>query len=202
MKYIFVVGAPGSKWSSVARNIYYSASVDQTDSSTNREYLNQQGGVGHCGAYFDPGMEFELPLDVHMYTKAELASIFDRPFLGTGVRIIKSHTLAHQIDYIKDVWKDCPIILVHRGNDACLDWWIRAGGFNITYPNYLPYYQNYSRMSHCIGRQNLDILMAWKKHTGLTPKNNHELADILDIELRSSQYKQEYLVDDIAIKVI
>ena len=39
MKYIFVAGAPGSKWSSVCKNIYFSDSIDQTDaSSKDREY--------------------------------------------------------------------------------------------------------------------------------------------------------------------
>ena len=31
MKYIFLAGAPGSKWSSVAKNIYYSADIDRSD---------------------------------------------------------------------------------------------------------------------------------------------------------------------------
>jgi len=33
MKYIFVAGAPGSKWSSVVKNIYYSESIDRSDYS-------------------------------------------------------------------------------------------------------------------------------------------------------------------------
>ena len=31
MKYIFVTGAPGSKWSSVVKHINSSADLDQTD---------------------------------------------------------------------------------------------------------------------------------------------------------------------------
>ena len=61
MKYIFVAGAPGSKWSSVCKNIYYSDSIDQTDASENREYWHDASGqldLMHIGAYFDPGMEF------------------------------------------------------------------------------------------------------------------------------------------------
>ena len=38
MKYIFVAGAPGSKWSSVVKNIYYSDSLDNSDYSKDREY--------------------------------------------------------------------------------------------------------------------------------------------------------------------
>jgi len=202
MKYIFIIGAPGSKWSSVARNIYYSPNIDQTDSNSDRQYLNQQGQLGHCGAYFDPGMEFELPLDIQMRTQGESETLFDRPFSGLGIRIIKSHTLAHHIDYIKEVWPDCPIILVHRENDACLGWWVRAGGFDISYPDYRPYYQNYSRMAHCIDRQNLDIMIAWNRYKGTVPGNSTELAAILGIEQLQEQYKQEYSKQDIAVKVI
>ena len=69
MKYIFVAGAPGSKWSSVCKNIYFSNSIDTTDYSTDRLYWHDASGekeLMHLGAYFDPGMEFggffdELP---------------------------------------------------------------------------------------------------------------------------------------------
>ena len=61
MKYIFVAGAPGSKWSSVVKNIYYSPSVDRSDFSLDRTYYHDATGrteLMHMGAYFDPGMEF------------------------------------------------------------------------------------------------------------------------------------------------
>jgi len=205
MKYIFVIGAPGSKWSSVAKNIYYSNSIDRSDDNSNRVYASDvayNGSPMHQGSYFDPGMEFELPLDLHMKTRAELESIFDQPFSGTGVRIIKGHTLAHHIDYIKDLWPESPVVLVHRGNDACLGWWVRCGGFDITYPDYRPYYQNHARMAHCIDRQNMDILSAWDRYTGHVPGNNQALAAVLGIESPPEQYRHDYAQQDIAVKVI
>lgn len=205
MKYIFIMGAPGSKWSSVAKNIYYSPSIDNTDNNSNRSYASSAAYNGtpmHQGSYFDPGMEFELPLDVHMKTRAELETIFDQPFSGTGIRIIKSHTLAHHIDYVRDLWPDSPIVLVHRGNDACLGWWVRCGGFDITYPNYGPYYQNHARMAHCIDRQNLDILTAWDQYDGTEPLNNQTLAHDLGIELPPAEYFHDYARADIRVKVI
>ena len=205
MKYIFIIGAPGSKWSSVAKNIYYSSTIDRTDDNSNRSYASSvayNGAPMHQGSYFDPGMEFDLPLDIHMQTQAELESIFDQPFSGTGIRIIKGHTLAHHIDYIKDVWPDSPIILVHRSNDACLGWWVRCGGFDITYPNYLPYYQNYTRMAHCIDRQNMDILTAWNKYNGKVPCNNQALAHILRITPPPEEHFHDYNQADIEVKVI
>jgi len=62
MKYIFITGAPGSKWSSVAKNIYYSPSIDRSDYSEARTYYRQDStgrqDLMHMGAYWDPGMEF------------------------------------------------------------------------------------------------------------------------------------------------
>lgn len=106
MKYIFVAGAPGSKWSSVTKNIYYSPSVDQTDYSEDRTYWHDAPGqleLMHIGAYFDPGMEFGDFFDeLENYTKAECEAEFDRPFSGTGVRIIKSHVFANKIDVLRE----------------------------------------------------------------------------------------------------
>ena len=45
MKYIFVAGAPGSKWSSVVKNIYNSASLDRSDHSEERTYYHDAGGT-------------------------------------------------------------------------------------------------------------------------------------------------------------
>ena len=75
MKYIFVAGAPGSKWSSVVKNIYYSASIDRSDYLDARTYYHDASGtldLMHLGAYFDPGMEFgDFFLNLDQYTKEQ-----------------------------------------------------------------------------------------------------------------------------------
>ena len=206
MKYIFVAGAPGSKWSSVCKNIYYSNSIDQTDASDKREYWHDASGqleLMHIGAYFDPGMEFgDFFLFLNKYTKEECEAEFDRPFSGEGVRIIKSHVFAHHIDFLKDNWPDCPIVLVHRDNDACLGWWVRCGHFDITYPLYHKYYVNLKEMSKIVDDQNRDIVNAWKRYGGISPKDNTDLADILKINRPPEEYQQDYNLKDIGIKVI
>ena len=45
MKYIFIAGAPGSKWSSVSKNIYFSDGIDRTDASPEREYYHDAPGT-------------------------------------------------------------------------------------------------------------------------------------------------------------
>ena len=52
MKYIFVAGAPGSKWSSVCKNIYYSDSIDQSDASEEREYWHDARWRIRLNAYW------------------------------------------------------------------------------------------------------------------------------------------------------
>jgi hypothetical protein len=205
MKYIFVVGAPGSKWSSVVKNIYTSASLDTTDHSDERTYYHDASGqmlLMHQGAYWDPGMEFDLPADLTKLTKIELEAVFDSAFSGEGVRIIKSHIFCDNIDYLKAVWPDCPIVLVYRDDDACLGWWVKCGHFNITYPKYDKYYVDLKRMAFLIHRQNLGIIEADKKYPGKRVINNHELADTLGIAQPSKEYFQDYNKSDIKVRVI
>ena len=205
MKYIFVAGAPGSKWSSVVKNIYYSPSIDRTDYSEERTYHHDASGelqLMHLGAYFDPGMEFGDFFDkLSDYTKEECEAEFDRPFHGPGVRIIKSHVFAHHIDFIKENWPECPIILVHRPNDSCLGWWVRCGHFDITYPSYESYYKDLRNMSGIIDRQNEDIIKAWG-YDGVDAFNNINLADACHIARPSEEYYQDYRLADIRVRVI
>ena len=205
-KYIFVTGAPGSKWSSVVKNIYSSPSIDQSDFSKARTYWHSAGGqpeLMHLGAYFDPGMEFGRRfMRLPQLTKSEVETEFDRPFNGTGIRIIKSHVFSHHLDCLKATWPDCPIVLVRRDNDACLGWWVRCGQFNITYPNY-QYYSNLEMMAMHIDQQNQDIDdFALQHSASFDIEHNQALARRLGIEQPPYKYKQLYNIGDIEVAVI
>jgi len=206
MKYIFVAGAPGSKWSSVVKNIYYSPDVDRSDYSDQRTYYHDASGVQqlmHMGAYFDPGMEFGGWFDrLSDHTPAECETEFNRPFSDTGVRIIKSHVFAHHIDFLKQHWPEAPVVLVLRDNDACLGWWVRCGHFDITYPLYHDYYRNLREMSQHVDRQNRDIRVAWNRYYGPVPIDNYALAEACGIQPPTSDHYQSYSESDIRIKVI
>jgi hypothetical protein len=206
MKYIFVAGAPGSKWSSVVKNIYHSASIDQSDYSDARTYYHDAGGkmeLMHLGAYFDPGMEFGDFFDnLDQYTKEQCEAEFDRPFSGTGVRIIKSHVFAHHLEFIKRTWPDCAIVLVHRSSDSCLGWWVKCGHFDITYPDYSKYYKNLKQMSQIISVQNQAIESGMVLLPGHDVYNNQELAQLLALDPLPDQYIQNYAESDIKVKVI
>jgi hypothetical protein len=201
MKYIFVTGAPGSKWSSVVKNIYYSSSIDRSDSRADRTYRDDL----HLGAYFDPGMEFNLPDNLFQLSKSALEDIFNSAFSGTGVRIVKSHIFALNIDFLRACWPDSPVVLVHRPDDACLGWWVKCGGFDISYPDYRPYYQDLVTMAGRIQQQNTGITDAiWNyKHKNLeSPVNNYELCKILGLAQPPAEYRQNYAANDITVKVI
>ncbi len=204
MKYIFVAGAPGSKWSSVVKNIYYSTDLDQSDYSTARTYYHDAGGtmdLMHLGAYFDPGMEFSLPPDLFTLSKDALEDIFNSAFSGNGVRIIKSHIFANNIDFLKACWPDCPVVLIHRPDDACLGWWVKCGHFDITYPLYHEYYKNLKTMAGIIRDQNRGIQQAIARYPATCPNNNLELCKSLDISPPES-YFQDYYKSDVKVTVI
>ena len=206
MKYIFVAGAPGSKWSSVVKNIYYSPSIDRTDYSKQRTYYHDAGGqmdLMHLGAYFDPGMEFGRffhRLSEYDYYQCEAE--FDAPFSGEGVRIIKSHVFANHIDYIKQTWPDCPIVLVDRSDDACLGWWVKCGEFQITYPAYRDYYRDLRSMAAAIVRENTGNRQAAQEYPAQVAETNRQLARILGIAVPADNYYQDYVKSDIKVTVI
>jgi hypothetical protein len=207
LKYIFVAGAPGSKWSSVVKNIYYSDSIDKSDFTDERTYWHDASGeyqLMHLGAYFDPGMEFELPESLSTLTKKQAEELFDKPFNGEGVRIIKSHIFSYKenIDYLRELWPECPIVLVHRANDSCLGWWVRCGHFNITYPKYDMYYKDLREMSKIVDRQNKGILQAIDTMKPHRVYNNNRLALLLGIKQPSDDFHHSYIENDIQVAVL
>ena len=204
MKYIFVAGAPGSKWSSVVKNIYYSHDVDRSDYSESRTYHHDASGemqLMHLGAYFDPGMESNLPENLDQYTREDLEQLFDKEFTGKGVRIIKSHIFSNHIDFIKKTWPECPLILVHRNDDSCLGWWVKCGHFDITYPLYHDYYKDLKTMAKIIKSQNKGILDAWWKYNGRVVTDNKQLAQALKI-VPPEKDLQDYVKSDVRVMVI
>ena len=140
-KYILVTGAPGSRWSGyVEDHLYTRTDIDTTDRSPEREYWTGREGdryLLHRGAYFDNGMEFN-----------NFRENWDKPFSGKGIRIIKSHSFAYQLKYLKEF--KCPIHMVVKDNQECFDWWHEAGGWDITYPNYKPFYKDDDNMMYQI----------------------------------------------------
>jgi len=185
--YILFTGAPGSRWSSVAEGIYRSPDIDQTDADNRNTYRN--GVVKHQGAYFDPGMEFENEV-----------TEWDKPFSGSGKRIIKSHTFAHKLNKIKKF--GYPIVMVYRNDIECFKWWNDAGGFDITYPNYKNFFQNQDIMWLNIQAENRDIMRFVKDNAEkvISPVDNVDLCRALEITFPDTKGKiQNYSQKDIKV---
>jgi hypothetical protein len=208
MKYIFLAGAPGSKWSSVSKNIYYSASIDRLDYRDEWTYWHDASGqreLMHLGAYWDPGMACPLPEDLTVLSRAQLEESFDYPFdeHASGIRIIKSHIFCNHIDFLRATFPESPIVLVQRSNDACLGWWVKCGHFNITYPRYDNYYVDLKNMAVEIKRQNhgIDQAIAGSRNPQQV-SNNRQLCKTLGIALPPEEYWQNYAALDITVTVI
>jgi hypothetical protein len=210
LKYIFVAGAPGSKWSSVVKNIYYSADIDRSDYCDEWTYYHDAGDTGvkdlmHLGAYFDPGMISPLPEDLTTLNREQLEALFAPPFKfkeSKGIRIIKSHVFSNHIEHLRKLFPEVPIVIVHRSDDSCLGWWVKCGHFDITYPSYAEYYQNLREMSRIIAEQNNNIETAMYNYNGHEPRNNRQLTQRLGLSPVPEQYSQNYATSDITVKVI
>ena len=186
MKYIFIVGAPGSRWSGVAKSIYYSDQIDQSDDTPERTYFNPNSPAKakqlmHRGAYFDPGMEFGNELeDFDSLSKEDLEKIFDAPFQGSDkIRIIKSHVLCYHVEKLSKMFGD-PIVLVYRHDEDCFDWWKQAGGWDITYPNY-KWYKDDATMKQQIALQNQAVRKFVFENKLYSLNNNNQLQKYLGI---------------------
>jgi hypothetical protein len=206
MKYIFVSGAPGSKWSSVVKNIYYSPDIDSSDYSDARTYYHDASGtmdLMHLGVYWGPAMEFGDGFErLDQYTKEQNEAEFDKPFSGEGIRIIKSHVFGYHIDYIKQTWPDCPVVLIDRSDDACLGWWVKCGEFQISYPLYRDYYKDLRQMSAAIAKENEGNRRAARRYPGYEVETNQQLARTLNIAVPDEMYDQDYILSDIKVTVI
>jgi len=141
----------------------------------------------HIGAYWDPGMEFGL----HQW---------DEPFTGTGKRIIKSHTFAHEIYRLKDLGH--PIVMVYRNDYECLEWWKLCGEFSITYPNY-QHFKDLTKMFEHIQAENKDIMQFLNNNKQRVTKvlNNVDLCRLLDIKFPNANELHDYNQKDITVYV-
>ena len=150
-----MIGAPGSRWSGIAQNIETLPGFNVTDRDPRRQYVHHNF-TGHLGAYFGTGWEFDTNLD---------AENLDRPFIHTsGTRILKSHEWAYHLDEIRERYPDSWIFLVYRPDMSCYSWWHEAGGFGITYPQYLDYYKDSVNMLSEIMKQNQAIMQFAQRH--------------------------------------
>lgn len=154
---LFFTGVPGSKWSGISQVLERMRCVNTSDHSNGREYSHGKFS-GHKGSYFGTGMEFPPLL-----TEKNL----NKPWYDSkGMKIIKSHEWAYNLETISVMFPDDWIMLVYRPDAISHAWWHEAGGFNIKYPDY-SYYENSTKMLCHIQQQN-QAMLEWSIKNDLT----------------------------------
>ena len=149
-KLIFFTGAPGSKWSATAHILSHNKilPINTSDYADDREYAHPSPSwnVKHLGAYWGPGFGWGDKFDkIDQLSKDEIIAEIDKPYADKRwdkYRIIKCHQFANNLDFIRETFPESKIMIVLRPNAVCANAWIDAGGWNITYPVYKPYYKD------------------------------------------------------------
>jgi hypothetical protein len=90
--------------------------------------------------------------------------------------------------------------MVHRGDDACLGWWVKCGHFDITYPEYHKYYRNLKHMAKEIQHQNSSMYPYWD--IASFAFDNVGLCARLGIDAPDETYRQNYSYSKVRVKVL
>ena len=156
---IFFTGVPGSRWSGIAQQIKQDSRYNTSDRAPHRVYTNGEFS-GHMDSYFGTGMEFPACPAEGGLSEHNLAA----PFAKTeGTKLLMSHEWPYYFNEIQALYPLAWIQLVYRPNWERFLWWKKAGGFNISYPNY-EWYKNDVEMRYKIEEQNELILDFAQQH--------------------------------------
>ncbi|OUW04523.1 MAG: hypothetical protein CBD16_02085 [Betaproteobacteria bacterium TMED156] len=192
MERLWFTGVPGSQWSGIyAQTQKRLGFIDNSDRESLPTFTTASGHVSHSGAYFDPGMQFGSDWDNFKdLSKDQILEEVDKPWTGKGTKVIKFHELGvyENLQHVLTNFPKDNIMFVYKDDDASLDWWLRCGGFDITYPSYT-WYKNESTMLERIKIQNQGILKFVKEHDiKLEPFTNEWL-------LNNIPTASEYLIE-------
>lgn len=159
MNYIFFTGAPGSRWSGVSQVFRDSLdTVDNSDLTPDKSYQHHLYR-GHVGNYYGPGMLYADWLGTQLGTREQWEAEIARSYsdLSRPVKLVLSHNFAYYLDELVEMFPESKLVLCHRADDQCFEWWHAAGGWDIDYPNYR-WYKNDVTMREEIRKQNHAIL--------------------------------------------
>ena len=185
MERIWFVGAPGLRWSGVSQFFEALPNVDLGDRRPYRQYTHGTFS-GHRGSYFDPGMEggeewLNFPLLPCDTIIDEIDRIWGFEQKPDTVRLIKSHILSLYVDEIKQKFPHDKVVMVLRNNEECLDWWLEAGGYDITWPKY-SFYSPLPKMQFWINMQNNAMRLYADQHNLKWEKFDSEWLNINGVD--------------------
>jgi hypothetical protein len=199
---LFITGAPGSRWSGVAYAISFADQINDSDLTSSRVYTLGSGGdtvaspaggggLLHFGNYLGPGMEFGQDFhELDQLGKSEVLAQLHAPYSQPGgVKLVKSHFFSRHLETLREMFPGARFVLVSRPDDQCFDWWVKAGGFSINFPDYT-WYKEFDHMRAQIALDNRAILDFTARH-GLALKRYRTLKPLL--ESLGLSYSQEGL---------
>lgn len=157
-EFIFLTGAPGSKWSAIGHALMYADGINTSDVTRERVHEGDQGPL-HFGNYFGPGMEYGDGFDdLSSMSKEDLVEELKAPYENPrGTLLVKSHMFSRHLPYLAQTFPRARFVLVHKPDDECLTWWKRAGGFRISFPDYT-WYEDSENMAEQIALDNAGIV--------------------------------------------
>jgi hypothetical protein len=165
---IFVVGAPGSRWTQIAQMcLVFNSKTNNTDWSQERsssfDCLNHNNDLSqlatHYGSFWGPGNYYGQDFDrLDQLTKETIVDEFMQAYSHwDGIKIIKSHWFAYHLERLEFLFPKATFICAYQSDFECLHWWNRCGGWAINYGGY-SWYENDTRMMQKIKEENYNIL--------------------------------------------
>jgi hypothetical protein len=197
---IIATGAPGSKWSGMLNAVSFHTDVNESDKADHRNYFiyYKQADTGqilkmgwHFGVYFGPDNEYGHNFDnLKAISKEEMVREFAKPYTTwDGIKIIKSHWFAYDLDTLTKYFPKAKIIVVWAPDTSCFDWWSHLGGWNITFPVYT-WYKDNIRMQEKVREENAYILkFVFEKNLKISKGNIKEICSLLGLTADSTSFK-------------
>jgi hypothetical protein len=164
---IFLIGCPGSRWSSVFLSLSKNPAINTTEWREENKWdkpINDVNGnlikIGvHRGVYWGPGQKHGQRFDrLYDLSKIEILTEFMEPFENwDGIKVIKSHWFAYHIDYLHALFPKAKIVSSYANDIDSFYWWHKCGGWGMLFPNYI-WYENDSKLLEKIKEENYRIL--------------------------------------------
>jgi len=171
IKFIFCVGAPGSRWSRLTNLLKKNlANVDNTDETEGRKFfIKKYMRWTHQGAFFGPDHELGEKFDDirNNYTVESFTEECLKPFSNNNanIKIIRCHWFSYNdnLNWLMENFKGHQLYLISDNPASCKAHWDDLGGWKISYPIYY-WYKNDEYMLEKINEEYQNILDFSNQH--------------------------------------
>ena len=139
-KIVFITGVPGSRWGRL-EYILRENTKGVIDNSCWTPHIQDtpKNGTTHFHRFFGPYHQYGEKFDnLCLMGRDAILQEIDRAFDEdeNGIRFVRSHWFAYQLDWITENLPEVDILLMMREPQMSLNWWLKSGGWDIQYPHY------------------------------------------------------------------